>query len=158
MVFVCARISSLPRHIAESIVLNTFKSTMPPHLLPCKVCFAWSTYTYNINIYILTRWRTDEQAHSPEPNTQYFCWHCRVGGCLRNSQRRRRLCGSCRRFGILIRLDKCKLSEGWRTDTGPVTALCARFYPIDREIYWGVEKLDSSPWFDGKKKCQQISP
>lgn len=79
----------------------------------------------------------------------------RVGGCLRNSQRRRRLCGSCRRFGMLIRLDKCKLLEGWRTHTGPVTALCARFYPIDREIYWGVGKLDSSPWFDGKKNVNK---
>lgn len=77
--------------------------------------------------------------------------------CLRNSQRRRRLCGSCRRFGMLIRLDKCKLSEGWWTHTGPVTALCACFYPIDREIYWGVGKLDLSSWFDGKKMSSNIT-
>lgn len=70
--------------------------------------------------------------------------------CLLNSQCRRRLCGSCRRFGMLIRLDKCKLLEGWRTHTGPVTALFARFYPVDRKIYWGVGKLDLSSWFDGK--------
>lgn len=63
--------------------------------------------------------------------------------------------GSCRRFGMLIRLDKCKLLEGWWTHTGPVTALFVRFYPIDREIYWGVGKLDSSPWYDGKKNVNK---
>lgn len=75
-----------------SFVLNTFKSTGGPIRFVLLRIFE-RRGTQN-TIFLLTL-------------------SCRC--CLRNSWRLRGY--SCRRFGMLIRLDKCKLSEGWRRRT-----------------------------------------